>query len=196
MAAFLRVLQRVVVQVDLDHVLAGTLHRLLDRDRHLARLAVAETDLALPVTDDGQRGKAELTATLDDFRDTIDRDEFLDQVVARLCLFVSCHSFFRFLPLGPEELPISLAPEMFLKLESRFASGIGQCLDATVIAETPSDRTQPYRCLRPSLSRRYVRQRWRSRLDVAADLTPLRTSDSSVDADTSTVPPSGPITCA
>ena len=81
-------------RLTVDHVLARSLHRLLDRDRHFTRLAIAETDLALPVTDDGQCGEAELAATLDDLRDAVDGDQLLDQVVVRLCLFNSCHSSF------------------------------------------------------------------------------------------------------
>ena len=49
-------------------VLARLLHRLLDRDRHFARLAVTEADAAVAVADDGQRGEAELPAALDDLR--------------------------------------------------------------------------------------------------------------------------------
>src|SRR5690606_16492983 len=46
--------QRAVVQVNADHLLAGLLHRLLDGDRHFARLAIAEADLAFAITDHGQ----------------------------------------------------------------------------------------------------------------------------------------------
>ena len=63
------------------HVAARGRHRLLDRRRHLARLAVAETDLALAVTDHRQRGETELAAALHDLGDAIDRDQLLDQPV-------------------------------------------------------------------------------------------------------------------
>jgi hypothetical protein len=90
-ASLLGVLQRVVVQVDVDHVPTGSLHRLLDRNRHLTRLAVTEADLALAITDDSQRREAELTTTFDNLGDAIDGNQFLNKVIAGLILFVSCH---------------------------------------------------------------------------------------------------------
>jgi hypothetical protein len=85
------------IQIDVDHVLASTLHRLLNRDRHFTCLAIAETDLARPVTNDRQRGKPELATTFDNLGNAINRHEFFDQVVALLCLFVPSHSW----SLGP-----------------------------------------------------------------------------------------------
>ena len=82
MATLFRVLQRVLVQHHRNHVLARSLHRFLDRDRHFPGLAVTEADLALAVADDRQRGKAELPAALDHFRDAVDGHQFFDQVVA------------------------------------------------------------------------------------------------------------------
>src|SRR5688572_22716626 len=85
------VVERVVLQADVDHLLARLGHRLADGDRHFARLAEAVTDAARAVTDDGQRRKAELTATLDDLRRAIDRDQLLDKLVGALGLFNTCH---------------------------------------------------------------------------------------------------------
>src|SRR5690606_38897808 len=56
MAGLHGVVQRAAVELDRRHVAAGLLHRLLDRDRHFAGLAVAEADLAGAVADDGERG--------------------------------------------------------------------------------------------------------------------------------------------
>src|SRR5210317_1075513 len=72
MAAFLCVLQGLVVEVDLNHAFAGRLHRLLDGNRHFTCLAVAEADVTVAVAHDGQSSEAELTATLHDLRYTID----------------------------------------------------------------------------------------------------------------------------
>ena len=68
-------------------VLARRLHRLLDRERQLARLAVAEADAARAVADHGQRREAELPAAFDDLRDAVHRDELL------LKFFDVCASF-------------------------------------------------------------------------------------------------------
>ena len=46
------------------HVLAGIFHRLLDGDRHFARLAITEADLAAAVADHRQRGEGELATAL------------------------------------------------------------------------------------------------------------------------------------
>ncbi|KAG0926286.1 hypothetical protein G6F32_013263 [Rhizopus arrhizus] len=73
--------QGAVVQVNADQVLAGLLHRLLDGDRHFARLAIAETDLAFAVADHGQGGEGELAATLDGLADAVDRDQLFDHAV-------------------------------------------------------------------------------------------------------------------
>src|SRR5262249_52888477 len=81
------VLQRVLLEVHGVQVLARGLHGLLDRERELARLAVAEADATGAVADDGQRGETELPAALDDLRDTVHRDELL------LKFFDVCHSF-------------------------------------------------------------------------------------------------------
>src|SRR6516165_4748423 len=83
----------------------GRFGRLADRLRHLARLAVAESDPALLVADHDQRGKAEALAALDDFRHAIDVVELVDELaVALLALPVpfasaafafTCHGVFQ-----------------------------------------------------------------------------------------------------
>src|SRR4029077_10697045 len=62
----------------------GRLGRLADRLRHLARLAVAETDPAFLVADDDQGGKAEAAAALDHLGDAIDVDELVDEFAVAL----------------------------------------------------------------------------------------------------------------
>src|SRR5690606_2576519 len=100
-----RMPQGAVVQVDGQHALARIFHRLLDGDRDLAGLAVAEADLAVAVADHGQGGEGELAAALDGLADAVDRDQLLDHAVIdflfavavaiatpRLTLF--CHFYF------------------------------------------------------------------------------------------------------
>ena len=53
------VVDRAVLQLHLDHVAARRVHRLLHRDRHFSRLALAHADAAVAVTDHGERGEAE-----------------------------------------------------------------------------------------------------------------------------------------
>ena len=74
-----RVVQRVVLERHVDHVLARLRHRLRDRDRHFTRLAEAEADAAGAVADHGQRGEAELAAALDDLGRAVDRNQLLEQ---------------------------------------------------------------------------------------------------------------------
>src|SRR4249919_1635384 len=92
-----RVPQGAFVEVDGNHRLARLLHRLLDRDRHFTRLAVAEADLAGAVADDGQRGESELATALDGLGDAVDRDQLLDEAVVAFAAiaiaFVAAHWF-------------------------------------------------------------------------------------------------------
>ena len=62
---------------DVEHVLAGLLDPLLDREAGLLRLAVAEADPAVAVTDHHERGERETAPTLHDLRDTVDLDRAL-----------------------------------------------------------------------------------------------------------------------
>src|SRR3954453_3371254 len=61
-------------------VLLGLLDALGDRRGHLLGLAVADTDGAVTVADDDQRGEAEAPAALDDLGHAVDGDHALDEV--------------------------------------------------------------------------------------------------------------------
>ncbi len=58
--------------------LLGLLDTLGDRRGHLLGLAVTDTDGAVAVADDDQRGEAEAPTALDDLGDPVDRDDPLD----------------------------------------------------------------------------------------------------------------------
>ena len=73
---------RLPVHRDLDQVLAGVLDRLLDRQRHLAGLAVADADHGVLVANGDERGEREPPAALDDLGDAVDLDHALLQVEA------------------------------------------------------------------------------------------------------------------
>ena len=62
-------------QRHVEQVLLGLLGALLDRQRHLLGLAVAETDAAVAVADHDERGEREATAALDDLGDAVDVDD-------------------------------------------------------------------------------------------------------------------------
>jgi hypothetical protein len=66
---------RVVVLRHLEHVLLRVLDRLLDGDRDLAGLAVADADLVGLVAHDDQRREREPPAALDDLGHAIDLDD-------------------------------------------------------------------------------------------------------------------------
>jgi hypothetical protein len=55
-------MQRAALEANLDHLAPRLFHRLLDRDRHFLRLALAHADAAIAVTNYRQRGKAENAA--------------------------------------------------------------------------------------------------------------------------------------
>ena len=65
-----------------DQVLAGVLDRLLDRQRDLAGLAVADPDHGVLVADGDERGEREAPAALDHLGDAVDLDHALLQVEA------------------------------------------------------------------------------------------------------------------
>src|SRR5262245_47724132 len=65
---------RVALELHVDEVLVRVGGALLDRIRHFVGLAVADANLALAITDDGQGGEAETTATFDDLGAAIDED--------------------------------------------------------------------------------------------------------------------------
>src|SRR5690349_11471460 len=85
--------QRAVVELDAHHRLARALHRLRDRDRHFACLAVTEADAAVAVADDGECREAHLAAALDGLRHAIDRDQLLEEAVAVFAIIsvAGCH---------------------------------------------------------------------------------------------------------
>src|SRR5262249_9761728 len=74
--------QGLAVFGDSDQALARVLDRLLNRQRHLSRLAVSDSDHALFVADGDQRGEREPAAALDDLGDAIDLDHALLEVEA------------------------------------------------------------------------------------------------------------------
>ena len=95
-AAHIMVQRAAFAQRNPDQRALGGFRRLADRLRHLTRLAVTKADAALLIADDDERGKAETTAALDDFRDTIDVDQTVDEfAVAFLAavtpLAITCH---------------------------------------------------------------------------------------------------------
>ena len=63
-----------VLQVDLEHVAAGGLHRLLHRDRDFLRLALAHANAAIAVTDHGQCCEGQGATTLHDLGHAVHRD--------------------------------------------------------------------------------------------------------------------------
>ena len=73
---------RAVVARHGEQVLLRVLDRLLDRQRHLARLAVAGAHMPVLVTDDDQGREGEPPAALDDLGDAVDIDDALFELVA------------------------------------------------------------------------------------------------------------------
>ncbi len=67
-------------EVELDQIFLGLLDALLDGHGHFARLAHAETSVAVAIANDNQRRKAEILAALDDFGDAVDGDDVILQV--------------------------------------------------------------------------------------------------------------------
>ena len=74
------ILQGAALELDIDHVAAGVLHRLLDCHRHLARLTAAKADLAIAVTDNDESSKTEDPATLDCLGDAVYGNQLLDEL--------------------------------------------------------------------------------------------------------------------
>jgi hypothetical protein len=71
---------RLAVFGDANQVLAGVLDALLDRQRDLAGLAVADPDNTLFVADGNQGGEGEASAALDHLGNAVDLDYALLQV--------------------------------------------------------------------------------------------------------------------
>jgi hypothetical protein len=95
-----------------EEVLASLLGALLDRQGHLLRLAVAETDPAGAVTDHHERGEGEPTAALDHLGHAVDVDD------PRLT-----------------QLQVGLFCSVPSELQSAFAGGVGERGDPTVVEE-------------------------------------------------------------
>ena len=88
MASLDGILDRALVQLDLDHVAARRFHGLLDSDGDFPRFATPESHPALAIADHGQGGKTEDTATLDHLRHAVDLDQLLLQVAVLLVLLL------------------------------------------------------------------------------------------------------------
>src|SRR5689334_8791486 len=69
-----------------EQVLLRVVHRLRDRQRHLARLAVADADAVDLVADYDERREREPPAALDDLGDTVDLDHALLELALSLAL--------------------------------------------------------------------------------------------------------------
>lgn len=79
---------RVAFELHVDHLLVGVGRALLNRIWHLVGLAVTDPDLALAITNDGERSKTESATTLHNLRAAIDEDDLLDHLRAIARLFV------------------------------------------------------------------------------------------------------------
>ena len=95
--AFDVVRNRLALEDDLAHVLAGRLAALADRVRDLVGLAEAEPDPAVLVADDDDRREAHAATALDGLRAAVDEDGVLVERVLRLVLTtlvtVECHGY-------------------------------------------------------------------------------------------------------
>src|SRR5205823_7007564 len=114
------VVQRAVLELDLEELAARLFHRFLHRDRHFARLALAHADAAVAVADHGERGEAEHAAAFHHLGDAVDRDHLLAQAVTAL---------FRLLHPG-----LNLCHRASLELQTAAACGFGERLDAPVVS--------------------------------------------------------------
>ena len=103
---------------------AGFVHCLLNRQRHLAGLALAHTNTAVPITDHSECSEPENTTTFHRFADPVNGNHLLAQSVIALfgvdpCLHLChCDSF------------------CLLELQTTLTGSVGECLDAAVIAKS------------------------------------------------------------
>ena len=76
-----------------DHGGPRLLARLTDRLRHFVGLPMTYADTPLPISDDDDRAEAEATSTFDHFRDAVDGDDVLIEILLALSAFSSsvCH---------------------------------------------------------------------------------------------------------
>ena len=91
--AYHGVLQCSVAKRNFEQFAAGLFHRLLDGNRHLARLALAHADASIAVADDSKRCESEHSSALYNFGNAVHRNHFFAQSVrAVACLLLhSCH---------------------------------------------------------------------------------------------------------
>ena len=76
------------LQIQLNQIFLGLLDGLPDGHGHFARLAHAESGMAVLIADNHQRGEAEVLAALDDLGDALDGDDLVLQI--RLALTSMC----------------------------------------------------------------------------------------------------------
>src|SRR6185369_7246590 len=120
----------------------GCIGCLADRFRHLARLAVPESDPALLITYDDECSEAETTAALDHLGHAVDVHQLVDELAVALLAATA----FSFPSRFPCHLPIPFASScpktdfhfsgmvrVSLKVESAFTRGVCQRLDTSVI---------------------------------------------------------------
>ena len=69
-----------------DQAALGGLGRLADRLRHLARLAVAEANAALLITDDDERRETEASAAFHHLGDAVDVHQTIDELAVAVSL--------------------------------------------------------------------------------------------------------------
>jgi hypothetical protein len=112
---------RLPVHGHANQALAGVLDRFLDRQRHLARLSVADPDHRALIADSDQGGEREAPAALDDLGDAIDLDHALLQVEAlwAYCLDLVIHAW--------------INQGSGLELEPTLARALGESPDAAVV---------------------------------------------------------------
>lgn len=72
---------RVFLNGDLDHALLGSVSGLADCLAHFIGLTKANADLAFLVAADDEGAEAETTTALDDFRATINEDDFFSSLL-------------------------------------------------------------------------------------------------------------------
>ena len=152
-----RVVQRAVLQADLDLLAARFVHGLLHGNRHLTRLALTHADATVAVTNHGERGETEDPAALHHLGDAVDRHHLFAHTVAAV---------FALHP-GLHLRHFSYSPG--LELEAAGAGRVGKGLDTAVItvaAAVESDRLDAcgFRFLRNALTDHF------GRFDVSAML--------------------------
>ena len=70
----------VVLDLNLDHVLAGAFGALADRFGNFVGLAHVHSDLPLAVTDDNESGKTEATTTFNHLGTAVNEDDLFEEI--------------------------------------------------------------------------------------------------------------------